>query len=226
MTGLPNWRSKSWPLQTYFEPGERFSYSGEGFAGLQAAVERKAGEPLDAIASRLVFQPLRMFNSGYVWRESFEANHAASHDDTLKPMEKFKPICANAAFSLHTTPEDYGRFLEAVMSGEGLGPATARLWLEPAAHPPIDGFLSLDESDPLPLTSHGDSAGGLSLGAMPSSIGEPMTRLGRTPLGGRRMDAPFVAFMNSENGFAIVPKIARIAVPGYHPSLRWLSLGE
>jgi len=226
--GLPNWRSESSPLKTHFEPGSRFSYSGEGFALLQAAAERKAGETWDAIVDRLVFRPLRMFDSGYVWRESFEANYSASHDGALQRATKFKPVSANAAFSLHTTAGDYGRFLEAVLSGDGLAPPTAKTWLEPVDHPPAQGFLSLNEAAPGQLTT--DIAWGLGWGLEPECgtfFHWGANEHARAYVMGRPGDgSAFAAFMNTENGFAIVPEIARAIVPGDHPSFRWLGIVE
>ena len=75
-TGLPNWRSERFPLRSYFTPGSRFSYSGEGFVYLQAAIEKLTGEPLEVAIKRIVFDPLAMQNSSFVWCDSL-AEHAA-----------------------------------------------------------------------------------------------------------------------------------------------------
>ena len=106
-TGLPNWRSNDYPLKTYFPPGERFSYSGEGFVWLQRAVEAISGESIEAVMQRLVFDPLEMRDSGYVWRPEFDTNYADPHDATLSPGIKVKPAAANMAYSLQTTAADY-----------------------------------------------------------------------------------------------------------------------
>jgi CubicO group peptidase (beta-lactamase class C family) len=41
--GFQNWRSKDEPLKIHFAPGEKFSYSGEGYSYLQSVVTRLAG---------------------------------------------------------------------------------------------------------------------------------------------------------------------------------------
>src|SRR5262245_12567958 len=130
-SGLPNWRASDLPLKTYFPPGERFSYSGEGFVWLQRVVEAITGDPTDVLLHRLVFEPLEMRQSSFVWQSAFDVNYADPHDAALVPDLKKKPATANTAASLQTTARDYARFLQAVLSGARLKPETARLWLAP-----------------------------------------------------------------------------------------------
>jgi CubicO group peptidase (beta-lactamase class C family) len=85
-TGLPNWRTEANPLRTYFEPGERFSYSGEGFVWLQRVIERVTGEPLESVMDRLVLAPLGMNHSALIWRTAFEVDYADPHDAALVPV--------------------------------------------------------------------------------------------------------------------------------------------
>jgi CubicO group peptidase (beta-lactamase class C family) len=222
-TGLPNWRSEQYPLRTYFAPGERFSYAGEGFVYLQRALERITGEPLDVLAGRLVFAPLRMRRSSFVWQARFEADHALPHDEARQPGLKFKPTNGNAAYSLQTTAADYARFLEAVLAGAGLRAATARLWLDPCANVPKDRFQCLDPETPeldrrvawgLGWGLERDAGTffhwGANAGASAFAIGAP----------GR--GTAMVALTNSDNGLAIMPEIVRPIIPGAGPSLAWL----
>jgi CubicO group peptidase (beta-lactamase class C family) len=122
-TGFPNWRDGD-SLVIYFTPGERFSYAGEGYIYLQRVVEQITGKALNDYMTEAVFTPLGMTSSSYVWRPDFDARTATGHDSDGKPEELWKPKDAGAASTLNTTAKDYALFVEAVLSGKGLKPAT------------------------------------------------------------------------------------------------------
>jgi len=132
-TGFQNWRSKEKPLQIRFTPGERFSYSGEGYYYLQSVMTHLTGHVNREVSSRYeaglevfatdfdhymranVFQPFGMRSSAYVWNDTLK-NYAAPHDAEGKPSAKRKTSATTAARygaagGLHTTPTDYAKFL-------------------------------------------------------------------------------------------------------------------
>lgn len=125
-TGFPNWRGDDGQLPTYFSPGERFSYSGEGYIYLQRVVEQITGKTLDVYMQEAVFKPLGMTSSSYVWRPDFDLLTATGFDSKGKAAEIDKPKEAGAASSLNTTARDYALFVEAVLNGKGLSPAVLR----------------------------------------------------------------------------------------------------
>jgi CubicO group peptidase (beta-lactamase class C family) len=124
-TGFPNWRDGD-SLTIYFTPGERFSYSGEGYIYLQRVVEQITGKPLNEYMTEAVFKPLGMTSSSYVWKSEFDALTATGHDGDGKPEKKWKPDEAGAASTLNTTAKDYALFVAAVLNGVGLKAATLR----------------------------------------------------------------------------------------------------
>jgi len=105
-TGFPNWPNDD-GVSIYFTPGERFSYSGEGYIYLQRVVEKITGKPLNEYMTQTVFTPLGMNSSSYVWRPDFDALTATGHDSDGKPTELVKPTEALAASTLNTTAKDY-----------------------------------------------------------------------------------------------------------------------
>ncbi len=123
-TGFPNWRTGQ--LNLLFDPGRRFSYSGEGFVYLQGVVMTITGQEIDELAQQYVFGPLGMSRSSYRWQPAFEDNHATAHNRFGAPTPSPRFDQANVAYSLQTTAADYGRFLVALLNGEGLKPATAQ----------------------------------------------------------------------------------------------------
>ena len=117
-SGLPNWRSgdeERGELPLSFEPGRGFMYSGEGFYYLQRALEHLLGEALHVSAERQLFGPLGMAHSSFVLTPKLSALRARGHDEGGLPLPWSHYQRANAAYTLFTTAEDYGRFLQALL---------------------------------------------------------------------------------------------------------------
>lgn len=122
-TGFANWRwmTKSEKLNFEFEPGTKYQYSGEGFEYLRKALENKFKKPLQQLAEELIFQPLKMKDTDYIWSKNIdESRFAIGYDINGKPYETIKNKTANAADDLHTTIEDYGNFLVNILNGGNL----------------------------------------------------------------------------------------------------------
>ncbi len=116
-SGFPNWRSfePDKKLRVKFEPGSRYSYSGEGMVYLQVVLEKLTGRSLEDLAQEKVFEPLGMKNSSYRWQSRFEQGLAYSHNSSGALYQKDKDNEPRSASTLETTPADYSRFLEAVL---------------------------------------------------------------------------------------------------------------
>ena len=210
-SGLPNWRSGDVSLKTQFCPGERFSYSGEGFVWLQRVVEAVTGGPFDGTLRRLVFGPLGMDRSSYTWQTQFEANYADPHDAEMAPGSKIRPSVPDAAASLQTTADDYARFLEAVLSGAGLRRDTARYWLDPQVHM-HDAQIAWGlgwglETSPGTFFQWGDCDQG---------------RFKAFAMGSLQQRCATVVLTNGFNGMAIMPELIGRSLSGSHPAFAWL----
>jgi len=121
-TGFPNWRwqTKSKKLAFEFDPGTRFQYSGEGFEYLRHALEIKFHRSLEQLADSLIFTPLHMQHTSYVWNEQMVSHFAYPHNARGEELDFYKNALPNAADMLRTTVADYGMFMVAVLKQDGL----------------------------------------------------------------------------------------------------------
>ena len=225
-TGFPNWRSGR-NLTMHFAPGERFSYSGEGFVYLQKAVERTTGQTLDALMKRLVFGPLGMKNSSYSLEDRFEGRKATGHDAVGGPKPPSRPAEATSASTLHTTTLDYARFLIAVLDGEGLHRETFDEMVRPQVR--VDeGCSNCVTKKPTGRLSR-ELAWGLGWGLQETEDGKSIWHWGDNGsgfqcyvVGDPHARLGVVVFTNGLGGHGIIPDVVEAAIGGHHPALRWI----
>jgi CubicO group peptidase (beta-lactamase class C family) len=122
-TGFDNWRwnNPSKKLTFNFDPGTKFKYSGEGFEYLKQALEHKFNMRLDSLADSILFKPLKMYETWYVWNDNIDTSRYAVPHDTIGNMIDIpkNPIPFASDF-LKTTIEDYCKFVITVINGTGL----------------------------------------------------------------------------------------------------------
>ena len=207
--GFPNWRNRGNPIEILFEPGEKYSYSGEGFQYLQTVVEKVTGMRMNAFMQEEVFYPLKMTHSSYVWKPEFDETSAFPHNMFEEVSEKRKPTFPMAAATLHTTAPDFARFILAIMNHEGLSKSTIEEMLS---------SQSVVESE-----GSGEVTWGLGVGLETTPHGPAYWHWGDNMLF-RCLFVAFpeqklgmVYFTNSFNGLSVRKQMVAAAIGGEHP---------
>jgi CubicO group peptidase (beta-lactamase class C family) len=224
-TGFPNWRGRDTTLKIYFTPGEKFSYSGEGFVYLSKVIEHVTGEKFNDFMKRMVFDPLGMTSSSYVWRNDYDALKTSRHDSVGQPTGQNKPDTANAAASLNTTANDYARFIAAIVNGTGLKKETLKQILTPQ--------IRVDEGGPNTTGRPADKLSqnvswGLGVGLQTTADGLSFWHWGDNGdskayfVAFEKQKTGVVVFANSANGLSFMPELVDEAVGGQQPALAWL----
>jgi CubicO group peptidase (beta-lactamase class C family) len=142
-------------LHIHFEPGTRFSYSGEGFILLQFVIEhgRKAqGLGLDiGDLTRSNFDRLGMTRTSLIWHDGLDPNVAEGWNDQGQPQAHEKRSKVRVAGSMNTTISDLPKFVAALVSGGGLSAASRAEITKPSLHITTAGQFPLFQPD-LPVS--------------------------------------------------------------------------
>lgn len=217
-TGFPNWRTGA-NLKFIFNPGERFSYSGEGFVYLQTVVEALTAKPLHEYLEQELFVPFAMNSSSFIWLDKFAQETAVGHDPEGKTGFKAKPLKANAAASLHTTAGDYARFVAEIMKPH----IKDRFHLTEAS---TDAMLKAQ------VKVNDSLAWGLGWGIQVAKSGESFFHWGNNNnrfknfiVFSRNQKLALAVFTNSGNGLKLCKRLVPLAIGGEHPAFSWSMVG-
>ena len=199
-SGLPNWASG--PLTFEAAPGTAWHYSGEGYLLLQRAVEAVTGQSLDDFMTAQVFGPLAMTRSAYVRDERTARDLVPGTKANGAPRATMALTTPVAAFTLHTSAADYGRFLAALLADDAM--------LATVTAAPVDADPALGLRWGLGWGIERDGGArylwqwGNNPGYRGFAIASPGTKDG------------LVLLTASENGLALAEPLARKVVGGEH----------
>jgi len=221
-SGFPNWRPKNEALKIYFQPGERFSYSGEGFLYLQKVIEHLTGLSLEDYFKKNVFIPLEMDHSTFVWVN--DSRKAQGHNPEGSPIEN-RTEPPNAAFTLHTSALDYAKFVIALFKGIGLKSET------------IDEMFRFQVKVQEGSTSSIDKCSGrfsetilwgLGWGLQRTKIGDSFWHWGDNDgvksfiVGFKNRNHAIIVFTNGQNGLPAISEIIQKYLDCPQPAFDWL----
>jgi CubicO group peptidase (beta-lactamase class C family) len=215
LTGWPNWRPQGQPLIRERSPALAFGYSGEGYLYLQKVVEQVTGQALEPLMQELVFKPLGMVHSSYVWGSSHDERAATGHDHLGYASPSLRELTLPEAASLYTTPEEYARFVCA-MFAPGTDPGhLTRKWRDEMLRPQVHLSKAL--------------AWGLGWGLQQTEDGLAFWHWGDNPgfksftLTYREAQIGLVIMANGDGGVALWEPLVEMCLGGACPVFGWKS---
>lgn len=216
-SGFPNWRSPkgSKKLVIYFEPGEKFLYSGEGIIYISKVVEKITQMKFEAYVEKAVFKPLEMNDSSFVWQDRFADKKAYNHDSLGELVGRDEEKELNAAASMLTTADDYAKFVIAVLEGRDLKSTTkkqmftSQILIDPENSKNLFWGLGfgMEETDYDKTFWHWGDNGNTKAFVMASNT----TKDG------------IVFFANGANGLSFINELVEDGIGGKHKSISWLN---
>ena len=209
-TGLPNLNGARSKINFIFDPGTGFQYSGHAYLYLQRVIEKVTGKHLNQLADEVVFQPLKMVNSSYVWQDKYRGKISSSYDKSGKVFpSKENPVIGHSAWSLFTTAQDYARFVSFTINTSRIQGSVAETMLKPQADVAknVKWGLGWGLQDTIPNYSfwHWGSVAGF----RHYIVGYPKEKLA------------VIVMTNSSKAFKIVDDVMAKAIGGRYPSYDW-----
>jgi CubicO group peptidase (beta-lactamase class C family) len=227
-TGFANfrWLEEDGRLQFHFAPGERQTYSAEGFYILQHVIEEGLGLDLKAEMQRRIFDRFAMENTSMQWRPDFRENLADGYamDGTFEPHDERSNV--SAAGSMDTTIADQARMWAGFVAGEGLSEAARAEFVAPsqAIRSPSQFPTITTQEDP--RAAEIGLAGGLGVIVYRDENGVWFDKGGHNPWTGNRAicheatQRCIVLLANSVRAELIYPAITEMAM-GENPVPWW-----
>jgi len=139
-TGFPNfwWDEPDRKLRIHFDPGTRYSYSGEGMILLQFVIEngrkdRGLGLDLGAL-TQANFDRLGMTRTSLKWRPDFRPDLADGFNDRGEAVPHDERSKIRVAGSMDTTIADLSKFFAALVRHDGLSAGSWAEMVKPQLH--------------------------------------------------------------------------------------------
>lgn len=162
-TGLPNFRfflpdgsfDRDAKLRFFYNPGERYGYSGEGYYIAQLVVEEALGVKTGPELQKRIFDPLGMKRTSLVWRADFAPNFADGYTVEGENRGHNKQSNVRAAGSMDTTIDDFSAFVAAYMRGDIVDAGTRAKQLAPGLA--ITSLHKFPTTDPATNPKNADS---------------------------------------------------------------------
>ncbi len=211
-SGMPEWAHDQ-HLRLQFAPGQKWSYSNEGYLYLQRVVERITGEPFNDFIARSVLGPAGMPRSSFVWRDAYTNEMATGYDRSGAPVEVRRYSRPAATATLFTTVQEYSRFVMRLLAsapGQRAHESAISLMLNPTVE--VEKAISFSWGLGLGLEKTGDD---LFFFQRASNSGFQSFLLAS-----RKTGSAIVFFTNSMNGLDAAPDLIAATLGGNHSILK------